>query len=205
MDNTGGPANAPPGGTAECSRFDEIVAVPDPKNCGSGFTSITDPDGSHASSSADTNGIKSSNVLSGLIGNVAQLSPDTADFLKAFETGGKVLLQQEHNLKPPSPIKLGPLTGESWTNGCGSWSPVYAAKEVFSNSDVQLVAYPKSKDVRCFITGVTGAWSSTRNSATVQPFAEIYSGAAKDVRLRVSPGPNDHDRVGAYASCIALK
>lgn len=205
MDNTGGLANAPPGGAVECSRFDEIAAVPDPKICGSGFTTISDPDGSHASSSADTKGIKSFNVLSGLIGNVAQLSPDTPDFLKVFETGGKVLLAQQHNLKPPTSIKLGPFTGESWTNGCGSWSPVYAAKEVFSNSDVQLVAYPKSKDVRCFITGVTGAWSNTRNSATVQPFAEIYSGGAKDLRLRVFPGTNNHDSVGAYASCIVLK
>jgi hypothetical protein len=204
-DPTGLPPNAPPGGTVECSRFDEIVAVPDPKNCGSGFTSLADPDGSHLSSSADTGGMTSADVLSGLIGNVAQVNGDAPDFMKVSEQQGKVLLTQRHNGKPPGPIKLGPLTGESWTDGCNAWTPVYAAKEVFSNSDVQLVPYPQSSNVRCYITGITGAWSSTRNNATIQPFAEIYSGQAKEVRLRVSPVQGAGDSVGAYASCIQLK
>lgn len=206
-DTTGGPANAPPGGTVECSRFNEIVAVPDSTKCGSGFASISDPDGSNLSTAVDTGGSAATiNVLSGLIGNVAQANAGRggSDFLRVSESGGKVQLSQSHTDKPPSPLKVGPLTGESWADGCSSWSPIYAVKDVYSTSDVQLVPYPLSHDVRCYITGVTGAWSSTRSGATIQPYAEIYTGPAKDVRLRVSPAGAE-DRVGAYASCIRLK
>ena len=200
-DSTGGVANAPPGGTVECSGFNEILAVPDANNCGSGLTSIADPSGTDLSDTADTKGIAAINILSGLIGNIAQAP---RDFLKVFDQGGKVLLAQQHS-KPPSPFKLGSMQGESWAHGCGGWSPKFAVKEVFTTSDVSLVAYPQSRDVRCFITGVTGAWSSTRDGGKTQPFAEIYSGAAKDFRLRVFPGGDGADNVGAYASCVSLK
>src|SRR6478736_934918 len=60
-----------------------------------------------------------------------------------------------------------------------------------------LVPFPQSRDVRCFITDITGAWSSIRNSATEQPFAEIYVGPASDLPLRVSPAGDPRDRVGA--------
>jgi hypothetical protein len=95
------------------------------------------------------------------------------------------------------------LTGESWTNGCNGWTPVYAAKDVFTMNDVQLVPASQSSNVRCYITGITGGWSSTRNNATVQPFAEIYKGTGNDLRLRVQPNEGG-DRVGAWASCISL-
>jgi len=121
-----------------------------------------------------------------------------------FESSGKVRLTQVHGLKPPTPFKPGPLKGESWTNGCVSWTPNYLAKDVHTTSDVQLLTPAQTRNARCFITGVTGAWSSTRNNATVQPFAEIYYGASNEARLRVSPTSGD-DRVGAYASCIQLK
>jgi hypothetical protein len=148
------------------------------------------------------------NVLSGLIGNIAQANfggaRDGADVLRVSEAAGTVSLSQSHSGKPPSPLKLGPLTGESWTNGCNAWTADYVVKDVYTTSDVQLVPSAQSKNVRCFITGVTGAWSSTRNNATEQPYAEIYLGASKDTRLHVAPASGG-DHVGAYASCLRLK
>lgn len=113
-------------------------------------------------------------------------------------------LEQSHHPSPPPPIKPGPLTGESWTNGCSGWTPTFDAKDVLSTSDVQLVPAAQAKNVRCYLTGIAGAWSSTRKDATEQPFAEIYTGPSNDIRLRVSPSSGE-DRVGAYASCIRIK
>jgi hypothetical protein len=89
-------------------------------------------------------------------------------------------------------------------SACVSWTANYLAKDVHTTSDVQLLDPAQTKNARCFITGVTGAWSSTRNNATIQPFAEIYFGPSSETRLRVSP-TSGNDRVGAYASCIQLK
>jgi hypothetical protein len=209
-DPTGGPPNAPPGGTAECTNYNEIVAVPDTNKCFANLFSVIDKDGTQLSDTRDATvaGATTVNVLSGLIGNIAQANTgdtrDSQDFLRVFETGGKVSLSYAHTKSPPSPLKLGPLTGESWTNGCNAWTADYVVKDVYTTSDVQLVPAAQSKNVRCFITGVTGAWSSTRNNATIQPYAEIYLGGSKETRLRVSP-TNGNDRVGAYASCIRLK
>jgi hypothetical protein len=144
-------------------------------------------------------------MLTGYIGNVAQSNNPSPDVLGVFEQSEKVVLVERHSSTPLPPFQLGPLSGESWIDGCPGWTPQFAAKEVLSDSDVQLVPYPQSRDVRCFITGITGAWSSTRNNATEQPFAEIYEGAGKELRLRVSPRGDARDRVGAYASCIQLK
>jgi hypothetical protein len=207
-DPTGGPPNAAPGGTVECTRFNEIIAIPDPIQCFASQFAITDPDGSHLSSSVDVTvaGTTTVNYLSGLIGNIAQANSvghqNPPDVLRVDE--GNMQLLEKHIATPPSPLKPGPFTGESWTTGCKAWTAEYVVKDAFTTSDVQLVAADQSKRVRCFITGVTGAWSSTRNHATVQPYAEIYLGAAKDTRLHVSP-TSEVDRVGAYASCIRLK
>jgi hypothetical protein len=209
FDPTGGPPNAPPGGTFECTRYNEIVTVPDSNRCFAQPFSIVDPDGTRLSDAVDATvrGL-TANVLSGLIGNVAQadVTHEHLDFLRVFEKGEKVLLAQSHSSKPPLPLKVGPDTGESWTNGCEAWKPAYASKDVFSESDVLLVPPSQSHNVRCFITGITGAWSSTRNNATLQPYAEIYTGPMKDIRLRVFPTSlgSPPDSVGAYASCIRL-
>jgi len=204
-DPTGLPPNAPPGGTAECTNYNEIATVPDSTQCFANQFSVIDKDGTQPSQTVNASvATPSANVLSGLIGNVAQANLDKSDVVRVYETGGQVLLTQSHNTKPPSPLKIGPLEAESWTNSCKSWTPVYAAKDVYSTSDVQLVPSAQSHNVRCFITGITGAWSSTRNGATIQPYAEIYVGPTQDIRLRVSPS-TDQDRVGAYASCIQIK
>ena len=209
-DTTGLPPNAPPGGTVECTVYNEIAAVPDVSKCFANPFAIVDKDGTTMSDSVDATvaGATTADVLSGYIGNIAQTNlavlADQPDTLRVFESSGKVQLIQLHSLKPPSPLKLGPLKGESWTNGCVSYTANYLAKDVHTTSDVQLLDPAQTKNARCFITGVTGAWSSTRNNATVQPYAEIYFGASKEARLRVSPSSGG-DRVGAYASCIQLK
>jgi hypothetical protein len=205
-DTTGMAPNAPPGGTMRCIAYPQIVGVPDASKCFAKQTAVVDPDGTNLSQTVDATvtGAASANVLSGFIGNVAQANFDRPDTLRVFESGGKVLLEQNHILTPPPPLKPGPLTGESWTNGCNAWTPIYDTKDVLSTSDVQLVPPAQASNVRCYITGITGAWSSTRNSGTVQPFAEIYKGPTGDTRLRVSP-PGENDRVGAYASCIRIK
>lgn len=205
-DPTRGPSKAPPGGTVECTNYNQIVTVPDPNNCFAKMFTVFDSDGTQPSQTVDATvtGAASANVLSGFIGNVAQANFDRPDTLRVFESGGKVLLEQNHILTPPPPLKPGPLTGESWTNGCNAWTPIYDAKDVLSTSDVQLVPPAQANNVRCYVTGITGAWSSTRNSGKVQPFAEIYKGPTGDVRLRVSP-TDENDRVGAYASCIRIK
>jgi hypothetical protein len=204
-DATGLSPNAPPGGTAECTVYKTIADLPDPINCFANLSTIFDPKGVDFSSAVNATGPgMTANVLSGYIGNVAQ-GNDLPDFLRVSEQGGKVLLEQRHGKAPLPPFQLGPLTGESWTNGCNGWTPKFAAKDVLSTSDMQLVPYPQSRDVRCYITGISGAWSSTRNNANEQPFAEIYVGPAKDMRLRVSPAGDARDRVGAYASCIVIR
>jgi len=206
VDPTGGSPKAPPGGTAECTNYNDIVTVPDPNNCFANMFTVFDKDGTNLSQTVDATvtGTASANVLSGFIGNVAQASFDRPDTLKVFENQGKIQLMQSHAANPPSPLKPGPLTGESWTNGCNAWTPVFEAKDVLSTSDVQLVSPAQANNVRCYITGINGAWSSTRNNGAVQPFAEIYKGPTNDIRLRIFP-PGENDRVGAYASCIRLK
>jgi hypothetical protein len=204
-DHTGLPPNAPPGGTLECTVFNQISNVPNPAACFSNLWVVVDPKGTDFSTSVDATapGI-TANVLTGYIGNVAQSNTPRPDSLRVFEQAGKVTLAARHS-NTPGALKLGPLTGESWVQGCSGWTPQFAAKDILSESDVQLVPYPQSREVRCFITGITGAWSSTRNNATEQPFAEIYEGPGKDVRLRVSPAGDARDRVGAYASCVLIK
>jgi hypothetical protein len=108
-------------------------------------------------------------------------------------------------VRPPAPLVTGYLRGETWASECNNWTPEYVVQDVFTNSNTQLVAFPDSKNVRCFITGLAGAWSSTRNNGFQQPFAEIYTGGSNELRLNVAPGEVGQDRVGAYASCIRLQ
>lgn len=209
-DPTGGPPNAPPGGTVECTRFNEIVAIPDPNKCFANPFKIMDKDGSQVSGTVNTTvaGASTVNFTSGFVGNVAQANTgsqrDGPDRLQIHESAGTVNLSFLHTPAPPPPLKPGPLTGEAWVDGCSGWTANYAAKDIFTTTDVQLVSAADTPNVRCFVTGVTGAWSSTRNNATIQPFAQIYVGSGKETRLRVSP-TSGADSVGAYASCIRLK
>jgi len=204
-DPTGLPPNAPPGGTAECLAYNQIATVPNPQNCFANPFSVADPSGTLLSQSINaTVAGSTANVLSGFIGNVAQANKTRIlDTLRVWEDAGRVRLDHNHSGAPATQYPAGLLVGESWTNGCNAWTPVYAAKDVFTMSEVQLVPAAQSSNVRCYITGISGAWSSTRNNATVQPFAEIFKGSGNDIRLRVRPNEGG-DRVGAYASCIRL-
>jgi hypothetical protein len=167
-DTTGLPPNAPPGGTVECTIYNEIAAIPNVGTCFANPFAIVDKDGTTQSSSvnATVSGSTTANVLSGTIGNIAQANnnaagAETPDTLRVLEAANMVHFIQFHSLKPQPPLKIGPLRGESWTNGCGAWTPNYLAQDVHSTSDVQLLDPVQTKNARCFITGVTGAWSST--------------------------------------------
>jgi hypothetical protein len=209
-DTTGMPPNAPPGGTVECTNYNEISAVPDVSKCFANQFAVVDKDGTAASGTTDATvqATTTANALTGYIGNIAQSNisrrRDQPDTLRVFASGSNILLRQLHNTSPPSPLKIGPLKGESWTNGCVSWTANLLAKDVFTETDVKLLDPAQTSNARCYVTGVTGGWSSTRNNASVQPFAEIYVAANKETHLRVSP-TGGGDRVGAYASCFQLK
>jgi hypothetical protein len=211
MDPTGQAAPiAAPGGWAATTLFSEIKVVADTTKCFGSQSSLADLNGQKFSDSLVLVGAGTNvNVLTGFIGNVAQANASPADFLQVYPSGANAILAQTHTKGPPAPLTLGPLSGESWSYGCTAWSPVYTTipQVVYSQSDVVLVASPQAKTSVCFITGLTGAWSSTRSAGTVQPTAEIYVGAAHELRLRVSPSNagSPADRVGAYASCIQLK
>lgn len=200
-------AKAAPGGVVEWTPFSDIHTIADPTTCGSGYYSIVDPDGTRYSDSVaigDAN--RYIEVLTGFIGNIAQSNTGDGDFLRLYTSSANAVLAQQHVELSQGPLVNGPLKGEAWRSGCSSWTPEYAVQNLHVTSDAELVSYPQSKNVRCFITGLTGAWSSTRDSGSIQPYAEIYIGTAKETRLRVFPGDNGSpaDRVGAYASCIKL-
>ena len=119
--------------------------MPDVSKCFANQFEVIDKDGTTVSGAVDATvaGLSTANVLSGYIGNIAQSNlnaqGDRPDTLQVFESSGKVRLTQVHGLNPPSPFKPGPLKGESWTNGCVSWTPNYLAKNVHTTSDVQLL------------------------------------------------------------------
>ena len=195
---------APPGGTVECTNFNEIKMVPNPDQCGLASTfKVDDPTGATFSSSTTTIGLgKSMDILSGFIGNVAQVnSGRQPDYLRLYDKSPDEILGQMH-VKGAKP--LGPLTGEAYSSGCNAWAPDYLVKNVHTTSDTQLAAPADAKNVRCFVSGITGAWSSTQSGGAVQPFAEIYVGPTQDIRIRVAPNTGT-DKVGAYASCVKLK
>jgi hypothetical protein len=195
---------AEPGGVLECTIYPSIRSVPDPNNCFANQFSIIDPRGMIMEENVDATVVPASaNPLTGFFGNVAQtnVTQTEPDTLRVFEQAGRVLLRQSHNVTPPPPLAIGPLKGETWINGCAGWTPDYAARDVSTTSDVQLVPAADAGGVFCYITGITGAWSSTRAGGMEQPFAEIYNGPGGDIRLRVSPSSGE-DRIGARASCV---
>jgi len=198
------PAKAPPGGTAECTNFNEIKLVPNPDQCGlSAQFRLEDKTGATFSSSTPTIGLgKSMDILSGFIGNVAQANTERRpDYLRLLDNSPDELLAQAHG---KGTLPLGPLMGEAYASGCNAWAPDYYVKNAYTTSDIQLATAADAKNVRCFVSGVTGAWSSTQSGGSIQPYAEIYVGSGKDLRMRVAPSAGS-DRVGAYGSCVRLK
>ncbi|NOU31030.1 MAG: hypothetical protein HOO96_24290 [Polyangiaceae bacterium] len=202
--NSGLPDKAAPGGEVRGAFYDELRGVPDPKTCSGSIAFLRD-DGRTPASSYNV-GLSTSVVapLTGLFGNIAQLGQD---FLRTYNLSGNTLLAQGHTLDP-APLSTGPLKGESFASRCSGWTPQYAVRDVYSAGDVQLVSAADKAKVRCYISGLTGAWSATRANGAVQPFAEIYQAVGGEIRLRVEPSTVSgifDDRVGAYASCLWRK
>lgn len=205
-DTTGMDPNAPPGGTMRCIAYPQIVGLPDASKCFANPAQVVDPDGTKLQQSINATGPGTTvNVISGFIGNVAQFhTRERPDTLRVHEFGGQVLLDSSHTDKQVTQYPVGPLIGESWTNGCLGWTPNYLAKDLYTENEIELVPAAQAAQAICYLTGITGAWSSTRDNNTVQPFAEIFKGGAGEIKLRTRPNEGE-DRVGAYASCIAVK
>ena len=91
-DPTGLPPNAASGGTAECTVYNEIAAVPDVSKCFANQFEVIDKDGTTVSGAVDATvaGLSTANVLSGYIGNIAQSNlnaqGDRPDTLQVFES-----------------------------------------------------------------------------------------------------------------------
>jgi hypothetical protein len=207
-DSTDLAPNAPPGGIAECTPFAALAGVSDADASFGNVYAVVDDDGTRMRQALDiTLGTASENVspLTGFVGNVAHVFDDReSDLLQARTDGGRMRLEHSHRLAPTTAYPVAPLAGEAWTFGSPAWTPVYLARDVLSTDDVELVSAVDAPRARCFLTGIAGAWSTTRSQGAQQPFAEIVRAASGELRLRVWPASGS-DRVRAYASCIALR
>jgi hypothetical protein len=195
-------------GQAECTYASEIEGIKDVNQCGNGLFEISDPDGSQQDTSLEiAKTARDVSVLSGLFGNVSQQNTDLFDRVLIENSGGATFLAQHHLTVPFAGKTPGPSKAEAWRFGCSKWAPTYAVQNVFTESDVLLVPAVLAAKTRCFITGITGDWSSTRDDESAPPKAVIYSPANGEVRLKVSPDGlgGAKDRVGAFASCVRIK
>jgi hypothetical protein len=195
-----------PGGTFEGTGYDEFKTNPPTiSNCAAPYAMLADLTGTHSTGST-TIGLPNAYVetLSGFIGDIAQTNGVRVDSIK-ISTTTSTFLSQTHGT-PGSPLTVGAMEFESFPGHCTNWTPTYLARNVYVTNDALLVASPAALKARCFITGLTGAWSSTRSNGNQQPSAEIHRNAAGDYRMHVFPTDAGlpADRVGAYASCIQL-
>jgi hypothetical protein len=206
----GKPSPGAPGGTYGGIGFSRIASVPNVANCGSGIVlnAVADPTGGQATTTATLFSPASASlaILSGFIGNVAT---DRSSALRVNDIASpdSTVLSQVHIV---SPSVAQWFTGEAWNNSCASWAPSahYAAQNVLSNNDVQLVASSVAPHAICYLTGIGGNWADSRPDGMGgmnQPYAKIYQGAGGDLRLQVWP-PSASDRGGvfAYASCLNI-
>jgi hypothetical protein len=194
-----GESTGTPGGTYECTNLRKL-AQPPPDKCVFFAFNVQDQTGTSYNTQTVI-GMPSLDVMSGFIGNVAQDSVlDIGDRLNFIMNGSNNVLVQSH-AEPAYPLKVGPMKGEAMAYTCNGWSPTYLVRDQYAAGDIELVAAGIARDARCWITGVSGAWSTTRSGGSVQPFAEIYrQGGA--LRLRVQPSIGNSDHVGAWASCV---
>lgn len=201
-------SKAEPGGTFECTGFNELADVSDVSTCWDSFNSIADDKGNVPYTEkkiADSN--TDGSALTGFVGSLSQFNEGQNDRVRVEENSGVTLLTQRHLTSSGMGLKPGPSSAEAWSFGCKTWTPKWVARHVYTDTDVLLLPAALAPKSRCFITGITGAWSSTRNNETVQPFAEIYTAVNGDIRFRAAPAAtgNPPDRVGAFASCVQIK
>jgi hypothetical protein len=206
----GNPSPGAPGGTYAGIGFSRIASIPDFTTCSSGIVlnTVADPTGGHATTTKTLFSPASASlaILSGFIGNVAT---DRSSVLqvKDITSPSSTVLSQVHVV---SPSVAQWFTGEAWNDTCGNWAPSthYAAQNVFSNNDAQLVTSSVAPHVICYITGIGGDWANSRPDGmggTNQPYAKIYQGSNGDLRLQVwPPSLTDNDGVYAYASCLNI-
>ena len=104
------------------------------------------------------------------------------------------------------PLRAHPdLRAQVFTEPFMALWPTFVVKDVYTESDVQLVASGSSRYVRCFLTGLSGAWSTSRRGGFDVPRADIYTTNSGEIRLRVSPASSEPaDHVGAWASCLKI-
>ena len=204
----GKPSPGAPGGTYGGIGFSRIASVPSSASCGSGIVlnTVADPTGSQATTTKTLFSPASASlaILSGFIGNVAT---ERSSILRVNDitSPSSTVLSQVH-LVSPSVAQW--FTGEAWNNTCASWAPSahYAAQNVLSNNDVQLVTSSVAPHVICYLTSIGGDWANSRPDGmggTNQPYAKIYQGAGGDLRLQVWP-PSASDRNGVFASASCL-
>ncbi len=152
--------------------------------------------------------------MTGFIGNIAQtngtVTTPRADFFRVLAGASNTSLSQSH-AQLTGALYNGYMRGEAFAPTCTGWTPTYLSKNVYSTNDVLLLANPGASIVRCFITGLTGAWSSSRVNGILhaEPYAKVYVDPnTGNYRLAVFPNdqelPLPSDRVGAYGSCIQL-
>ena len=194
-----------PGGAYECFNMNELVSPPPSSECTVFHFDVNDPDGGRDSDDTRID-LPSVDILTGFIGNVAQRREPVHngdDFLRVLLANGTNVLAQQHS-DSPYPLKRGPLKGEAMAYACDGWTPSYLVRDAHTTSDQELVPASAATNARCFVTGISGAWSSTRDDGRVQPFAQIYRSAGA-LRLRVQPGEGAADSVTAWASCLELR
>jgi hypothetical protein len=190
-----------PGGSLKCMQLRELSPPPSPNSCSVNYVALSDADGrGYALSKPIAPNGQTLDILNGLIGNVAQAGADHPDLSAVQLLNGISTLNHRHS-DPPSPLKIGPLRLEASSFSCQGYSPTYIVRDVYSTSDALVLAASQATKARCFISGITGAWSSTRDDGSTQPYAEIYSAGNGDIRMRVAP-TTGNDNVGAYASCV---
>lgn len=201
----GGPPQIAPGGMLECIAVDDIAKLPDPTACFGSPFQLVEYDGTRPDSRIEISiAPDPMNAVSGLIGNVSQANGDGYDNVRLSESAGRFFLGQRHTTTPPAPLVPGAMTAEAWGYGCAGWKPDFVVKDVYTTTDTLLVPAASSNSARCFLTGISGAWSTTRGGGAVVPRAEIYTTPGKEIRLRVSPASPEADMVGAWASCIRI-
>lgn len=162
-------------------------------------------------------------TASAFIGNVAQVAflatspatpdrtfyPDFANVVLGVQSLQIYKASPSYPRAPGIPFFLGGSAAGAQVFGCGAgqgaWTPSFAVKDVstvYGQASVSLVDATRANSVRCFVTGITGAWSASLTS--VQPYVAIEPGPAGDIRLFTSPYTGDA-AVGATASCINLR
>ncbi len=192
-----------PGGKQKCVQFAQLSPPPSPGSCSGKAYTIADNGNGYSLSTPLAPAGQTLDILTGFIGNVAQVGGQKPDFSALQLLNGTSFLKHQHSV-PPYPLKVGPFQLEASSFTCQGYSPSYIVRDVYSTSDALVLPAAQASKARCFVSGISGAWSSTRDDGATQPYAELYSASNGDIRMRVAPSAGS-DSVGAYASCVRVQ